>query len=486
MRSDDLGRDISRLEGEPVPSRLKDKLMADAMTAAADARSRMSSSAPSGRRTRGVKDMRRVLAVAGFAALLVAGGLWLFPRQSGLAGVVQAMSNVDSVHYTGWDIDQKTGERRRVEAWIRGDRVRRTVEGQVDMVVTDGRETWIQYDHPLQHGPRATIRRADDHTTPRMFRGEEAIRVVLNQSGGEVKPMGTKTLDGVSVTVTEIIEPEGRPGWGHPRLVIYANRDTDLIARVEVYNREGNLENVLDKFEYDTDFPDSVFSIKIPEGMPVEDHSRDPQNREGLGGGGDAGASASVVKSVHYTGWTLDHRTGQRRGEEAWITPDRARLITEGEADVAIRDGKRIQVYYDGARPRLVIIARHDKSENRILLGMLIGKETIKQWTSQGGVKVRPAGERILDGVKVAITEIIPIQRRGCSRPGKLVIFTDRETNLIVREEQYSSKGELQYVHEKCEYNRDIPDSVFSISIPRGVRVEDQSDSPASSGAGGG
>lgn len=284
-----LSREISRLEGESVPPALTERLMADAMAAAADARSRLSSSSSNGARARKVSDMKKALAVAGLAAVLIVAGFWLFPRQSGLEGVVQAMSNVDTVHYTGWQIDQETGERRRLETWIKGDKVRRTLAGKVDMVIADGKETWIQYDHPVWHEPRATIRRADGPDSYRMaraFRSEEAIRVLMKESGGEVRPAGTKTLDGVRVTVTEIIEPEGRPGWGHPKMVVYANSDTDLIVKLEQYSREGKLLYVLDRFDYNTDFPDSVFSIKIPKGMPVEDHSRDPRSSGGGAGGG--------------------------------------------------------------------------------------------------------------------------------------------------------------------------------------------------------
>jgi len=262
-----LSRDISRLEGEPVPLALSERLMADAMTAAADARSRTSSSSPSRERAREVKDMRRVMAVAGFAAVLVALGVWLLPRGDGnyaLAAVARAMASVRSVHFVGWFVDH-SGEQKKLEGWLKGpDKYRMIEEGYRDEAIDRDKATTISLAGPDREALVQPAEKVEPEITIAMFRNNEALDFVMKHIRAEVTGSTKTTLNGIQVTVTELSVRGGKA-------LIYVDEDTDLIARFEQYSGDGELMVSVEKFQYDADFPDSVFSPAIPKGIPVVD-----------------------------------------------------------------------------------------------------------------------------------------------------------------------------------------------------------------------
>lgn len=40
------------------------------------------------------------------------------------------------------------------------------------------------------------------------------------------------------------------------------------------YNKQGELTNEFDNFEYDVPIPDSVFQVEIPDSLPVTDNTK--------------------------------------------------------------------------------------------------------------------------------------------------------------------------------------------------------------------
>lgn len=262
-----LSRDITRLEGEPVPPALKEKLMADA-TAAADARSLMHSSYPSSRRTMEAKDMKKLLAVAGSAALLIAVGAWLLPRNPGnyaLADVARAMSNARSVHFVGWFLDQESSERRQLEGWIKGpDKYRMIEEGHRDQAIDGDRMTTVTLSGSEAQALIQSANGVEQEIGIAAFRSNEALDFVVKKTQATVTERTRTSLNGVPVTVLTL---SGRGG----KALIYINEDTDLIARFEQYSGKGELRTSVDTFEYDTDIPAIVFKPVIPSGIPVID-----------------------------------------------------------------------------------------------------------------------------------------------------------------------------------------------------------------------
>lgn len=265
----DLSRGIRRLEDTPVPQALRDKLMSDAMTAAASARATVASSRPKSP-LRGVVTMKRAIIAAGVIAVATVIGLGIWPSNRGnavLAQVARAMENVKSVHLTGYEIHGENRERRDFELWI---------------------------EHPAKFRLKGvgskTYEMADDGTK----------RVMLNWSRGtcsvtvsrsESLPAGFPALSWFSgegllnTTKMGIVEsrsetlPDGRPvkiivlagmDPDYYKTVITIDEATDLLVDVEEY-RKGKLETKMENFEYNADLPDSLFEIKIPANAQVFD-----------------------------------------------------------------------------------------------------------------------------------------------------------------------------------------------------------------------
>lgn len=265
-----LSRDIERLEGEPVPPALRERLMADAMTAAASAQA---SDASESRRPRaqGVFAMKRALLVTAFAVLIVAVGFWLLPGENGdfaLADMAQAMTRVQSVHFTGFSLDDN-GRRRPVEGWVEGpSRIRIRVDGMRDMADDGKRLVAVE----LGWLPKVTIRSsgalqglARGMTYLDLFSGPGSLRSAIVANGAEIIGEKKETVAGKELLVTELRGDAGA------RMRVFTDERTNLLARSETYDASGKLVECIEQVAYDVPVDDSVFQLRIPDDLPVLD-----------------------------------------------------------------------------------------------------------------------------------------------------------------------------------------------------------------------
>lgn len=264
-----LSHGIERLEDDAFPQSLDDKLLSDAMTASTEARARHASP-PERFRAQGVFAMKRTLLVTVFAVLMVAVGFWLLPGQKGdtaLADVAHAMAKLESAHFVGWYTDHATGQRRRYEGWIKGSsRIRVIEEGRLDELIQDGRSTRLVLDGPERE---AIIQPAEDvepDISLSLFQGFDAVQALIERERVEVASTGNTALpDGREARVTELRSRSGARG------LLYTDPTTDLVIRWEAITSDGRLDCAIERFEYNTDIPDSVFRLAIPKGVPVVD-----------------------------------------------------------------------------------------------------------------------------------------------------------------------------------------------------------------------
>lgn len=264
-----LSRNIERLEGEPVPPALRDRVMADAMTAAAATHARASQSERP--RAQGVFAMKRALLISAFAVVLVAVGFWLLPGENGdtaLADMAQAMTKVQSVHFTGFSVDDG-GQRQPVEGWVKGaSKIRITVNGIRDIADDGERLVAIERDYL----PKVTIRNsgrlqglARGMTYLDLFSGPGALRSAVVANGAEITGEKKEVVAGRQVLVTEL---QGDAG---ARMRVFTDVSTNLLVRSETYDPAGKLIECIERVEYDVPVHDSVFVLAIPNDLPVLD-----------------------------------------------------------------------------------------------------------------------------------------------------------------------------------------------------------------------
>jgi len=275
-----LSREIERLEGEPVPPTLREKLMADAIAAAASTRARQASTPIEQGGAQRVWRIRKAYLAAAFVVLMVAVGFGLFPYRtanSALAEVARAMSKVKSVHFVAWKA-HSTGKRGRIEGWVVGSskmRIRTESGGAVEDFADDGStvvevNTWAR-------PPYATIYRSE--TSARwpmdisidLFRG----RGLLKQWENPLRPY--------KMTSREITLTNGRKAvvyelnWPGQKTLLTVDPDSDLIVGLENLKFAGTdqeVREVVERIEYNVEIPDSVFTPAIPKGIPVLDLTR--------------------------------------------------------------------------------------------------------------------------------------------------------------------------------------------------------------------
>lgn len=261
-----LSRKISQLEGEPVPTGLRDKLMADAMTAASARRS----IPPVPHRF----TMRRAY-LASAAVLLVVIGIILLPRRqnTALADVTLAMSRVKNVHFVGWEEDSAHG-RSTMEGWIAGDsklRFRTQGDNWLGDYGDDGK-TVVEVNTYSQN-PYATVRSSgNDERWPMelslsLFRGHSILEDARNP------------LHPCTITSRKTALPDGRRvvihqlGWSTGEATLTVDAKSDLILKIENLKHFDSREvrEAIDRIEYNVEIPDSVFRPSIPRGLRVLD-----------------------------------------------------------------------------------------------------------------------------------------------------------------------------------------------------------------------
>lgn len=265
-----LSREIRRLEDTPVPPALRDKLMADAISA-----SRTQATPPLLRsRTQGVFTMKRALIAFGLVVVLAVIGLGILPRQGGsvaLADVARAMANVKSAHMVVFDADVKTGERHTIEVWIKSPSKYRMLEEGVGEMADNGKRS-------VEIGTRdgvltATIEQSKgfkglEHIMPSLsfFNGEEAVDYLIKEN--DLAFVGSKPdvlADGRKAKIIELRALEGG------KVLITVDDATDRLYKVMAYRKNGKLEDGLEQIEYDMEIPDSMFELRIPKNAMVLD-----------------------------------------------------------------------------------------------------------------------------------------------------------------------------------------------------------------------
>ncbi len=259
---------------EPMPAGLVERVMADA-GAAAEARR---ASSPSGRpRRRRVTQMRRAFTAVTVVAVLVVPVLWLVSHHRGmpLTDMARAMENVQSVHFTGEELDSTTGEYVPIEGWAKApDKLRMRTEGQEEVTDDGERQVTIALSGEK---PTVTIERsgkmpgvASGLTYLDLFEGPGAIQSVMESSGMRLVGSEPVTLpDGRAATVLHLFD-------GGTKALLTVDANTDLLISWEGYDEEGTLRGKIDRIEYNTDIPDSVFQAEIPEGALVIDMLSEP------------------------------------------------------------------------------------------------------------------------------------------------------------------------------------------------------------------
>jgi outer membrane lipoprotein-sorting protein len=264
-----LSRQLDRLEGEPVPPGLQERVMADAQAAAVAARALP---APPPVRARRMM-MRRAVLVGAFVVLLVTTGFWFLSgrrQDSALAQVAEAMAKVKSAHLVGWWTDSRTGEKQRIEAWVKGpDKFRFTLEGREDaaddgeklvsVTTVNGVTTAVLQPSGRFPGSEAGLTYLDLFTDP------QGLEAGLKATGSELAGWRSGTLpDGQSVEFAEI-ESQA------VKMELAFDARSKLLVQWEVHNAAGKLVQKLEQVEYDVEIPDSVFAVSLPEGVTVTD-----------------------------------------------------------------------------------------------------------------------------------------------------------------------------------------------------------------------
>ena len=216
--------------------------------------------------------MRRVYLASAIAVLMLAAGLWLFPRQTestALADMAIAMTRVSTVHFMGFAVDSN-GNRRSLEGWVKGgNRLRIRIDGTKD--IADDGTRLIAVD--LDHLPKVTIRvsgawpgLAQGMTYLDLFNEPGALRSAMAGNGAEVISTSKVILDGGREGVaTEL----GGDGGAIMRIVTDAG--TNLLVKSETYSASGEVVESIQRVEYDVPVADSAFRMSIPKNLPVVD-----------------------------------------------------------------------------------------------------------------------------------------------------------------------------------------------------------------------
>ncbi len=271
-----LACQIGELEDESVPPALRERVHADALTAAASARTHRPSLAVERSRRQGMVTMRRMVVAVALAGLLTGAALWLFPGRRGdaaMAAVAEAMANVESVHFTGSTLDYGTGKRRPVEGWVKGRKFRMVTEGTED-VVDDGERlvtvsTTDDFIAALISPSGDYVALSEGATYLDLFRGGRAFDQLGH--GMEVTRWETVVLpDGQTARKATLVSG----GRGSVKVVLTIS-DTDLLFGIDEYV-DGKLVDSIDRVEYGVEVPDSVFETDIPENAVVTDKTAPP------------------------------------------------------------------------------------------------------------------------------------------------------------------------------------------------------------------
>ena len=203
--------------------------------------------------------------------LTTCGYWWLSGRKQdvGFAQVESAMAQVKSAHFVGWRLDPETGERvGMIECWVEGAHKFRLDNGG-QQIADDGTKlisivtgngamsAVVQASGTLVGQPGITY--LDLFTDPNGF------RALMEEKGARFIGWESRTLpDGTKVAVAQI--------------EVFTDKDelsfdveSKLLKQWEVFDLSGRRVQTLEKVEYGTEIPDSVFTLTPPAGAVVTD-----------------------------------------------------------------------------------------------------------------------------------------------------------------------------------------------------------------------
>jgi len=198
---------------------------------------------------------------------------------------------------------------------------------------------------------------------------------------------------------------------------------------------------------------------------------------------GDAALAAvaqamSKVKSVHFVGWDPSRGPGDRDRREGWIEPRRARSVEGDVLDEFLDENRMVEIRSDGGLVQVTInplpldLANLLKEKQGFLRALpFMWPQAAQDELERAGARVtRSERMRLHDGRSALVVDLTAGQRMR-----RLTV--DEATNLVTRMEEYR-RGALVGAIEHIEYNVDIPEKVFEISIPKGATVVDNVSSP--------
>ncbi|MCX6345756.1 MAG: zf-HC2 domain-containing protein, partial [Armatimonadetes bacterium] len=255
----DLSREITRLEDAPVPQALRDKLMSDAVTAAASARAKIVPHFRS--RIQGAFTMKRILIA--FVVVLIAAGFGVLPgikNSYALAQVANAMSNLKSMHMVITKSHSKTGKSSSEELWIKMPSKYRLITQSAD-VADDGEKT-------------VTIQRSTESTVVTITRSQGVQGLDPTNSVLDLfnfKELVDKFKDKVLSRTSTTIEGQKATVFDLGDLIVTIDDTSSLPVRVEEYWSDGRLRKVIEHIKYNEDIPDSIFHLHIPKDALVID-----------------------------------------------------------------------------------------------------------------------------------------------------------------------------------------------------------------------
>lgn len=183
-----------------------------------------------------------------------------------------------------------------------------------------------------------------------------------------------------------------------------------------------------------------------------------------------AGAMANV-KSVHAVGWKLN-RFGERERIEIWAGKGGKCRLEYKDTETAVDDGEKLVslVTYEGQTSATISQSGQspDFAFGAWYPELFMGERMTSRVMQEGRLGFAGSRSSILpDGRPVVVMEL----RSG---PRKALITVDSKSNLVHGLEAYDEAGTLCFKFETCEYDVEIPDSVFTVVIPPDAVVIDQ------------
>lgn len=245
-----------------VPDGLKARVFADATEAA---------SHRSGKSLTDEVNLFRKFMVAGAIALIVFGAvaLGILPGLRGndaLAQVARAMAKVESVHLTGFVIDDATGEHLDYEMWIKHPSKfllkQECIDNGVLEVADNGRRRVRLL--TLQDDVSAEISMSGKPPRESMWFQKEGFLQMTRR--GMIESKESTLPDGRPAHVMEFAGLS--PVFG--RALLTVDDRTNLIFQYELY-RKGKLAYKIERIDYNVEMPDSMFELEIPENASVRD-----------------------------------------------------------------------------------------------------------------------------------------------------------------------------------------------------------------------